>query len=145
MYTQNTFLNSQNNGALHRGTETGFTKSRFPMRIQCDYRVSSTRNADYTHRIAGCTVTQHSMQLGYRSEAMWRQSGLWIWIPDPHQIRIQVLVWRAPLSNAQNTHFQRMVNASFCVFPCIASRVYLFSFVYACELQATWAFQPSLT
>ena len=42
-----------------------------------------------------CHTAQHTAPI--RIEAMWRQSGLWNRIPNPHWIRIQVPMWRAQL------------------------------------------------
>ena len=82
--------------ALHTGTETGFNES-------C---MSSTRHADFAHwttiRISRtvpghCNAVQHAAQL--QNEAVWRQSGPWIRIPDLHRIRIQGPVWRSSFNN----------------------------------------------
>ena len=62
--------------------------------------VSSTWHADYAHCTGGshgtvlehCHAEQHAAQI--QIEAVWSQSGPWIQIPDPHQIRIQGPVWR---------------------------------------------------
>ena len=84
-------------GAFHTGTENRFTGSGSPIQS----RVSSTRHADYVHCTAWLDLTHcHAEQQAarIRIEAVWRQSGLWIWIPDPHCMRIQGPVWRAPLS-----------------------------------------------
>ena len=37
-------------------------------------------------------------------EAVWRKSGLWIRILDPHLIWIQGPVWRAPVFNSSSTN-----------------------------------------
>ena len=75
------------NGALHTGTETGFTGYRFPIWIQCG--LTSTPKGAQSMHIALldwilCTVLEHShaehQAARIRIEAVWRQSGLWIWI-----------------------------------------------------------------
>ena len=66
-------------------------------------RVSSTRYTNYVHchctaglNLKHCHTSQCAARI--RTKAMWRQSGLWIQISDPHRIRIQGPVWKAPLS-----------------------------------------------
>ena len=84
-------------GALHPGTETGFTGYRSLIQIQCDLVYAP--HGMQTMRIVLldwnlCSVP-HAARI--RIKAVWRQSGLWIRIPDPHRIRIQGPVWRAAL------------------------------------------------
>ena len=60
--------------------------------------LSSTQHADYAHYTSRtvpehCHAAQHAAWI--QIKAMWRQSGIWILIPDPHQI--QGPVWRASL------------------------------------------------
>ena len=88
------------NGALHMGSETGFTGSRSPIRIQCCFAWAPHGRQTMCIALLDwicSTVTHHSIAARIRIEAVWRQSGLWIQIPDPHRIRIQGPVWRAPL------------------------------------------------
>ena len=112
------YRNKRNVGALHTGTETGFTESGSGIRNQCGvawvpHGMQTTHQGlieDFyfpcyahctawlklTHCYTRCHAAQHAAWI--RIEAAWRQSGLWIRIPDPHRIRIQSSVWRAPKS-----------------------------------------------
>ena len=59
--------------------------------------MSSTRHIDYAHCTAHALSRSTARADWIRIKAVWRQSGLWIRIPDLHQMRIQDPVWRAPL------------------------------------------------
>ena len=63
--------------------------------------MNSTQYTDYSHFALldwnSCTVLAHCHAAWIRIEAVWRQSRLWIQIPDPHQIGIQCPVWRDPM------------------------------------------------
>ena len=82
-------------GALHTGTENRFTGSEFNV-VTRELHTARRLRALHCSR----TITQHSTRCRIRIqiETMWRQSGLWILIPDPHRMRIQGSVWRAPVS-----------------------------------------------
>ena len=74
--------------------------------------VSSKWHGDYAHCTAGlgfthCYAAQYGA--GIWTEVIWRQSGFWIWIPDPHRIQIQGPVWRAPFTTA-NSYLPKTVN-----------------------------------
>ena len=68
-------------GALHTGTETGFTESGSPMRIQCDSRMSSTRHTRLCtlHCWTQCHAAQHAawIRIGGREATKWSLD------PDP--------------------------------------------------------------
>ena len=73
-----------------------------PIRIQCGRAWAPHGTVDYAYCTAWldlthCKAAQHAVRI--RIEAVWRQRGLWIWIPDPHRMRIQGPVWRAPMTN----------------------------------------------
>ena len=78
--------------------ETGFTGCGFPIRIQCGLTWAS--HSTQTTCIAvldwlSLTVLEHCHTVRIQIEVVWRQSDLWVWIPDWHRIWIQGLVWRA--------------------------------------------------
>ena len=84
------------NRALHTGTGNRFTGSGFNVVTR---ELHMTRRL-YAHCTAWldlmhCNAAQHTAQI--RIEAVWRQSRLWIRIPNPHRIRIQGPMWRAPI------------------------------------------------
>ena len=72
--------------------ETRFTGFGSPIRIRSG--LAWAPHGMQTMRIAlhltHCHTAQHAAWI--QIEAMWRQSGLWIWIPDLHRIWIQGLV-----------------------------------------------------
>ena len=82
-------------GALHTGTEKRIHWIRIPNPYSLWCRVSSAWRAYFAHCTAGLDLT-HTVWI--QIEPVWKQSGRWIQILDPHQIRIQGPVWRAPVS-----------------------------------------------
>ena len=95
-----------NCGALHTGTETGFTGSGSLIWIQCglDSRLSSTRHADYMHCTAGLvltqsrsTVMQHSELLRFGSMPCGGKVVFGSGSPIHIGLWIQGPMWRAPV------------------------------------------------
>ena len=104
--------------------------------------MSCTRHSDYPHCTAeldlshcpkalSLSAAQYAARI--RIKAVWRQSGLWIWIPDPHQIRIQLgPVWRALYQTVKAKHDSTSLilstrcthNFKWCVYFCSISQPY---------------------
>ena len=84
-------------GALHTSTETRFTGSRSLIWIQCGLAWLYAWHADYAHCTVGLDLTHSHWALSCITACssdsdwcLWRQSGLWIRIPDPHDPRFRV-------------------------------------------------------
>ena len=94
-----------NIGALHTGTENGFTGSGSPIRIQCDHAWAPL--GTQTMRIALLDWISHMSRSTARSSDPDRAcvEAKWSLNPDPHRIRIQGPVWRAPLINPITLHY----------------------------------------
>ena len=85
--------------ALHTGTETGFTGFGF------NVVALSTLHWTGSCALTRNTVTQHAQHTALmRIQAVWRQSGISVWIPDPHRIQIKGPVWRPPCDQTYITY-----------------------------------------
>ena len=110
------FCNSVNDGDLHTAPKPDSLGSWLPIRILCGFAWAPHDNQ--TTRIAlldwisrTFSVHFHAAQRAARMwiDVVWRQSSLWILIPDPHWIRIQRSVWRARLLHRRSwlAHLRR--------------------------------------
>ena len=87
----------------------------------------------------------------FRIEAVWRQSGLWIRIPDPHRTRIQGSVWRVQLNLAEWRMALACAQGLIILEKCARSTCSHFEEYYSGEVQIICKFQvihiifPTLT
>ena len=89
---------SGNRGSPH-GHRSWIHWIRIPDLYSLWCRVSAAWHAYYAHFTAGMDLT-HAARI--RIEPVSKQSGPWIRILDPHQIRIQGPMWRAPSLKPQS-------------------------------------------